>query len=100
LEAWLIATLDRFGVKGERHAGRVGIWVGEAKIAAIGVRVRRWISFHGIALNVAPDLEHFSGIVPCGLHGYDVTSLQALGVTASMAEVDEALKAAFAEVFG
>lgn len=105
LEEWLIRTLLRFGVNGERRAGRVGIWVvnrngGEDKIAAIGVRVRRWVTYHGIALNVAPDLEHFSGIVPCGVRGHGVTSLAALGSHASMNEVDAALKAEFDRVFG
>ena len=80
LESWIIAALARLGVNGERRSGRIGIWVvspdgREAKVAAIGVRVRRWISFHGISLNVDPDLEHFTGIVPCGLAGYPVTSL-------------------------
>jgi lipoyl(octanoyl) transferase len=108
LEEWLILTLARFDVRGERREGRVGIWVArpgsrEDKIAAIGVRVRRWIGFHGVALNLDPDLAHFQGIVPCGIaadarHG--VTSLHDLGILASMAELDMALKAAFAEVFG
>ena len=106
LEEWLIRTLDRFNVKGERRKGRVGIWVAdtaagtEAKIAAIGVRVSRWVSWHGIALNVEPDLAHFGGIVPCGVREHGVTSLAALGITATMAEVDVALRAAWAEVFG
>ncbi len=106
LEAWLIAMLARFGVDGQRREGRIGIWVadpasgGEAKIAALGVRVTRWVSWHGVAVNVAPDLEHFSGIVPCGIRGHGVTSLRALGVTASMAQVDAALRASWAEVFG
>jgi lipoyl(octanoyl) transferase len=104
LEDWVIGALGEFGVTGERRTGRIGIWVvlpngEEAKIAAIGVRVRRWIAFHGIALNVAPDLSHFEGIVPCGLAGYGVTSLEALGVTASMDAVDAALKRAFECVF-
>ncbi|MBW8269800.1 lipoyl(octanoyl) transferase LipB [Caldovatus aquaticus] len=106
LEEWLIRALDRFNIRGERRAGRVGIWVadraagGEAKIAAIGVRVTRWVSWHGVALNVDPDLSHFSGIVPCGLAGHGVTSLWRLGVTATMEEADAALRAAWAEVFG
>ncbi|HEX3652481.1 MAG TPA: lipoyl(octanoyl) transferase LipB [Rhizomicrobium sp.] len=105
LEEWLIRTLAEFGVKGERRADRVGIWVAqpdgrEDKIAAIGVRVRRWVTFHGIALNVAPDLSHFSGIVPCGVREHGVTSLAALGMSASMSEVDWALKRAFVGVFG
>lgn len=99
LEGWLIATLARFGVRGERREGRVGIWVVhdgvEEKIAAIGVRIRRWVTYHGIALNVAPDLEHFAGIVPCGVRGAGVTSLAALGIAASMAEFDAALRETF-----
>jgi lipoyl(octanoyl) transferase len=107
IEEWLIRALKRFDVKGERRSDRVGIWVvhgsqgsQEDKIAAIGVRVRRWVTFHGFALNVAPDLSHFGGIVPCGIRGHGVTSLKDLGVTASMSEVDLALRAAFEEVFG
>ena len=105
LEEWLIRTVAQFGVKGERRDGRVGIWVDrgngrEDKIAALGVRVRRWVSFHGVALNVDPDLSHFSGIVPCGIRQYGVTSLWDLGHTPSMDEVDMALKASFEEVFG
>ena len=106
LEQWLIRTLARFDVSGERRAGRVGIWVAdpttgaEAKIGAIGVRVTRWVSWHGIALNIAPDLTHFSGIVPCGLSQYGVTSLAALGIPATMADADTALRAAWDEVFG
>jgi lipoyl(octanoyl) transferase len=106
LEEWLIRTLARFGVRGERRAGRVGIWIagrageGEAKIAAIGVRVTHWVSWHGVALNVAPDLSHFSGIVPCGISEHGVTSLHALGIPATMAEADAALLAAWTEVFG
>jgi lipoyl(octanoyl) transferase len=109
LEAWLIATLARFGVDGERRQGRVGIWVDrgadlglkgrEDKVAAIGVRLRRWISYHGVSLNIDPDLEHFTGIVPCGIAGHGVTSLADLGVPVSMAEADAALRAAFEEVF-
>jgi lipoyl(octanoyl) transferase len=104
LESWIIRTLLRFGVKGERREGRVGIWVDrgggrEDKIAAIGVRVRHWISFHGIALNIDPDLSHFSGIVPCGIRQHGVTSLWHLGHTPTVDEVDMALKTAFAEVF-
>lgn len=106
LEEWLIRTLDRFNVRGERRAGRVGIWIAdrragtEAKIAAIGVRVTRWVSWHGVALNVDPDLTHFDGIVPCGIREYGVTSLHALGITATMAEADTALRQAWTEVFG
>jgi len=105
LEEWLIRTIADFGIKGERREGRVGIWVvrpdgAEDKIAAIGVRVRRWITYHGVALNVAPDLSHFSGIVPCGVRSHGVTSLAAMGVHASMVEVDTALRREFANVFG
>ena len=100
LEDWLIATLAHLGVKGERHPGQIGIFVEGAKIASIGVRVRRWVSLHGVSLNVDPDLEHFSGIVPCGLADTKVTSLAALGATNDMGEVDRALRAAFDEVFG
>jgi lipoyl(octanoyl) transferase len=104
LEEWLIRTLARFNVRGERREGRVGIWVvdrggTESKIAAIGVRVRQWVTFHGVALNVDPDLSQYAGIVPCGISDRGVTSLAALGITASMAEVDGALRAAFDEVF-
>lgn len=105
LEEWLIRTLAKFNVKGERREGRVGIWVArgkgrEDKIAAIGVRVRRWVTFHGISFNVDPDLSHFTGIVPCGITQYGVTSLHDLGILVSMADVDVAMKAAFEEVFG
>lgn len=105
LEEWLIGTLAQFGVKGERRDGRVGIWVArdgesEDKIAAIGVRVRRWVTFHGVALNVAPELSHFSGIVPCGVSEHGVTSLAALGIPATMADTDAAMKRAFEAVFG
>ncbi len=107
LEEWLIRTLARFNVRGERRADRVGIWVTrsggrEDKIAAIGVRIRRWVTLHGVAINLDPALEHFAGIVPCGIAGpgYGVTSLHDLGILASMAELDMALKGAFEEVFG
>ncbi|MBN9533853.1 MAG: lipoyl(octanoyl) transferase LipB [Alphaproteobacteria bacterium] len=105
LEEWLIRTLLQFNVKGERRDGRVGIWVArgggrEDKIAAIGVRVRRWVTFHGVALNVDPDLSHFDGIVPCGIREHGVTSLADLGLPVSMADVDVAMKKAFADVFG
>ena len=106
LERWLIATLARFGVRGEQRTGRVGIWVvdaatgRESKIGAIGVRVTRWVSWHGISLNVNPALDHFGGIVPCGIAEHGVTSLHALGVRVSMAEVDAALRAEWSEVFG
>ena len=109
LEEWLIRTLAQFSIKGERRPGRVGIWVDkrpygglpgqEDKIAAIGVRVRRWVTFHGIALNVEPDLAHFGGIVPCGIRGHGVTSMHALGILATMAEVDMALRAAWDDIF-
>lgn len=105
LEEWLILTLDRFNIRGERREGRVGIWVkgrgaNENKIAALGIRVRRGVTFHGVSLNVEPDLEHFSGIVPCGIQGHGVTSLAALGVTATTMDVDLALRASFEDVFG
>jgi lipoyl(octanoyl) transferase len=108
LEAWLIGTLGRFNVRGETRADRVGVWVrrpergggAEDKIAAIGVRLKRWVSFHGIALNVDPDLEHFSGIVPCGVTRYGVTSLVDLGRPVTMPEVDSMLRAEFETVFG
>jgi lipoyl(octanoyl) transferase len=106
LEDWLIAALARFGVRGERREGRIGIWVAdrvagtEAKIGAIGVRVTRWVSWHGVSLNVDPDLDHFAGIVPCGVIEHGVTSLHRLGIHASMAEADSALLAAWGEVFG
>ncbi|HEY9164287.1 MAG TPA: lipoyl(octanoyl) transferase LipB [Magnetovibrio sp.] len=104
LEEWMIRTLARFDIKGERRDGRVGIWVvrpggREDKIGAIGVRVRKWVSFHGLALNVNPDLSHFTGIVPCGISEHGVTSLHDLGVNVSMAEVDQQLRSVFEEVF-
>jgi lipoyl(octanoyl) transferase len=100
LEDWLVATLARLDVEGERKPGQVGIFVHGAKIASIGVRVRRWVSLHGVSLNVAPELEHFSGIVPCGLKDVPVTSLAALGAETGMDKVDQALRAAFEDVFG
>ncbi len=105
LEQWLIETLALFNVKGERREGRVGIWVDrgngrEDKIAAIGVRIQRWVTFHGVSLNVEPDLSHFSGIVPCGVSQHGVTSLADLGILVTMADVDVALKQAFQKVFG
>ncbi len=104
LEEWLIRTLARFNVKGERREGRVGIWVQsgnrEDKIAALGVRVRRWVTFHGVSFNVDPNLSDFTGIVPCGISQHGVTSLADLGILVSMADVDVALKEAFEEVFG
>lgn len=103
LEGWLIATLADFGVHGFLREGRVGVWVetptGEAKIAALGVRVRKWVSYHGIALNVAPDLSHYRGIIPCGISDYGVTSLETLGVAASMADIDTSLKRHFPAFF-
>jgi lipoyl(octanoyl) transferase len=104
LEEWMIRTLSRFGVRGERRDGRVGIWVTgadgrEDKIAAIGVRVRRWVSYHGVALNVDPDLAHYRGIIPCGISEHGVTSLARLGVAATMADIDAALFAGFAAAF-
>jgi lipoyl(octanoyl) transferase len=104
LEEWLIRTLARFDVKGERRDGRVGIWVAhngrEDKIAALGVRIRHWVTFHGVSLNVDPDLSHFSGIVPCGIREHGVTSLADLGLKVTMADVDAALRESFEEVFG
>jgi len=108
LERWIIATLADFGVRGETRPDRVGVWVrrpekgaqAEDKIAAIGIRLRRWISLHGLSLNVEPDLEHFSGIVPCGIAGHGVTSLADLGLVVAMAEVDMALRRAFESTFG
>jgi lipoyl(octanoyl) transferase len=108
LEEWMIRTLARFNLKGERRDGRIGVWIAglsgrEDKIAAIGVRVRHWVSYHGVALNVDPDLDHFRGIVPCGVDpavsGHGVTSLAQLGITATMAEIDIALRATFDDVF-
>ncbi|HEY0146986.1 MAG: lipoyl(octanoyl) transferase LipB [Methylovirgula sp.] len=115
LEDWIIATLAHFDVHGERREDRVGVWVArpckprgpnneaaEDKIAAIGIRIRRWVTFHGISLNVAPDLSHYSGITPCGIAAphLDLTSLRDLGVTATMAEVDEVLRQTFESTFG
>ncbi|MFQ8429780.1 lipoyl(octanoyl) transferase LipB [Amaricoccus sp. W119] len=113
LEEWVIQALAEFNVRAERRAGRVGVWVvrpdrppmpdgspAEDKVAAIGVRIRRWVTFHGIAINVEPDLSHFSGIVPCGIRGYGVTSLVDLGLPVTMADLDLALARAFERVFG
>ncbi|TXH38413.1 MAG: lipoyl(octanoyl) transferase LipB [Rhodospirillaceae bacterium] len=109
LEEWVIRSLERFNIRGERRDGRVGIWVAEGKredkIAAIGVRVRRWVTYHGIAINVEPDLSHFSGIVPCGIREtatdpLGVTSFAKLGQIVSLPEVDMVLKETFNEVFG
>ncbi len=113
LEAWIIATLAAFNVRGERREDRVGVWVvrpdrppmsdgspAEDKVAAIGIRLRRWVSFHGIAINVEPDLGHFGGIVPCGVQDHGVTSLVDLGLPVTMTDLDDALLAAFKTVFG
>ncbi|GAA3854909.1 lipoyl(octanoyl) transferase LipB [Celeribacter arenosi] len=113
MEAWVIAALAEFNVTGEIRDGRVGVWVvrddkpvtalgtpPEDKIAAIGLRIRKWISFHGLSINVDPDLGHFDGIVPCGIREHGVTSLVDLGLPVSMADVDVALKRGFGEVFG
>lgn len=106
LEAWIIEALAEFGVEGLIRADRVGVWVvhgsprREDKIAAIGVKMRHWVSFHGVSLNVEPDLSHFDGIVPCGVTGHGVTSLVDLGLPVTMDEADAALKSAFQRVFG
>ncbi len=108
LEQWIIGALGEFGVPADVREGRVGVWVErkgpgwsrEDKIAAIGVKVRKWVSFHGISLNVEPDLDHFTGIVPCGIAEHGVTSLVDLGVPATMDEADEALRVRFGQVFG
>ncbi len=108
LEKWLIEALAAFNVVGERRDGRVGVWVArkgpgwarEDKIAALGVKIRRWVSYHGIALNVEPDLTHYAGIVPCGIREHGVTSLVDLGLPVTMDEADAALKAAFEARFG
>ncbi len=104
LEEWLIRVLAGFGIEGERRPGRIGIWVRlpagrEGKIAALGIRVRRWVAFHGVSLNLNPDLSHFAGIVPCGLARYPVTSMAALGCRVGMSEVDRALRREFETVF-
>jgi lipoyl(octanoyl) transferase len=108
LEDWIIATLARFNIKGERRSGRVGIWVVRAagtpreredKIAAIGIRLHKWVSFHGISINVNPDLEHFSGIIPCGIEEHGVTSFTDLGIDVTMDELDSALAEEFAKLF-
>lgn len=112
LERWIITTLAEFNITGEVREGRVGVWVerpekprsptgaiAEDKIAAIGIRLRKWISFHGISINVEPELEHFSGIVPCGISEHGVTSLADLGLPVTMADLDVALMRAFDEVF-
>ncbi|MCW1919348.1 lipoyl(octanoyl) transferase LipB [Rhodobacter sp. KR11] len=103
LENWVIGTLAQFNIKGERRAGRVGVWVAregrEDKIAAIGIRLRRWVSFHGISINVEPDLAHFTGIVPCGISDHGVTSLVDLGLPVTLADLDAALLAEFPKHF-
>ncbi|MCV2882541.1 lipoyl(octanoyl) transferase LipB [Actibacterium sp. XHP0104] len=112
LESWVIATLDEFNIKGEIREGRVGVWVTrndkplnadgtprEDKIAAIGIRLRKWVSFHGISINVEPDLDHFGGIVPCGIREHGVTSLVDLGLPVTMADLDVALMASFGRIF-
>ena len=113
LETWVIATLETFNVRGEIRDGRVGVWVerpekpplpdgsvAEDKIAAIGIRLRKWVSFHGVSINVEPDLSHFDGIVPCGIADHGVTSLVDLGLPVTMDDVDVALKQQFTQVFG
>jgi lipoyl(octanoyl) transferase len=113
LEAWVIATLDQFNVKGEIRPGRVGVWVTrpdkpltatgavqEDKIAALGIRLRKWVSFHGLSINVEPDLSHFDGIVPCGISDHGVTSLVDLGLPVTMADLDVALRQSFDTIFG
>lgn len=108
LEGWIIDTLDRFNVRGEVRGDRVGVWVrrpqrapdAEDKIAALGIRLKRWVSMHGLSINVEPELEHFSGIVPCGISTYGVTSLSDLGLIVSMAELDMALAETFQSRFG
>lgn len=108
LERWIITTLGHFNVSGERREDRVGVWVArpdlgvarEDKIAAIGIRIRKWVTFHGISLNVDPDLDHFTGIVPCGVQNHGVTSLVDLGLPVTMADADLALRQSFETVFG
>lgn len=103
LEEWLINTIAQFGITGQRREGRVGIWVEcdgtEKKIAAIGVRLRKWVTYHGVALNINPELSHFSGIVPCGISQYGVTSLCALGVDVSKEEIDKIMQQEFNRIF-
>ncbi|HZP99011.1 MAG TPA: lipoyl(octanoyl) transferase LipB [Reyranella sp.] len=104
LEEWIIRTLARFNVRGERREGRIGVWVArpgrEDKIAALGVRIRHWVSLHGISINVEPDLSHYAGIVPCGISQHGVTSLVELGLPVTMTDLDMALSETFDEVFG
>jgi lipoyl(octanoyl) transferase len=104
LEEWMIRTLARFNLRGERRPGRIGVWIAEpggreSKIAAIGVRVRQWVTYHGVAINLDPDLSHYRGIVACGIREHGVTSLAAQGIMAGMAELDAALIASFSEAF-
>ncbi len=107
LEEWMIEALSEFDVRGERREGRVGIWVdmtrygrqGEAKIAAIGVRVRKWVTWHGVSINLSPDLSHYNGIVPCGIAGHGVTSLADIGINIPMNDLDRALRRSFMNVF-
>ena len=109
LEEWLIKTLAEFNIKGERRQGRIGIWVSrtdldkplrEDKVGALGIRIKRWVTLHGVALNVSPNLEHFSGIVACGLKDYEVTSLVDLGKNLEMPAVDAVLQKTFSQIFG
>ena len=100
LETWIIGALHRVGVAARVVPGRVGVWAGDDKIAAVGVKLRRWVSFHGVSLNVAPDLEHFAGIVPCGISDAGVTSLKRLGVDRALTDMDTVLKIEFVRVFG
>ena len=105
LEQWIIDALAAFDVTAERRCGRVGVWVvrengDEEKIAAIGVRLKKWVSFHGISINVDPDLSHFGGIVPCGIQEHGVASLASLGKDATLKDMDDALQASFEEIFG
>lgn len=104
LEEWLIRTIQEFGITAVRREGRIGLWVPQSptredKIAAIGVRIQKWVTSHGVAINIHPDLNHFNGIIPCGIKGQGVTSLQALGIKASLPEVDEILRQKFKELF-
>ncbi|MDX1921495.1 MAG: lipoyl(octanoyl) transferase LipB [Alphaproteobacteria bacterium] len=103
LEQWVISALAEFGVKAAQREGRIGLWVEhngrEEKIAAIGVRIRKWVAYHGVAINVNPDLSHFAGIIPCGISSYGVTSLNALGIDVKMNQLDDALKSSWNRVF-
>jgi len=105
LEQWIIATLAQFGVESFTRDGRIGVWTidragKEAKIAALGIRMRKWVSFHGVCINLNPNLSHYAGIVPCGISDYGVTSLKQLGISPSMEELDTVLKQEFKKVFG